>query len=380
MAKKIFLVIGALLILIFIVTFIAWWQGKKKAVPAVAEVIKIGMIGPLTGGAAKYGIEARNGAQLAISQLNERQSFYRYESVSVDNQADPDLAEKGARDLVADEGVLAVVGDITSSCTLSSGVVFQKAGLPAVSPSATSPKVSEIGPFQFRVCPSDTYQGKALAEFVVGDLGLYRIAIFWDEKNVDYSGQLADAFSERAEQLGGVITERLFYRAGQKEFTPFLERLLATNPEVLFIPGYYTEAALIAHQARAMDWEIPIVGGDGFHALNLIEIGGKAVEGVKFTSFFSADDPRVQEFVLAYQARYGEVPGWIAAHSYDAMNIITEAIKMEGASREGIQRGLSKIEGFKGVTGLISFDEKGDVIKDILKLEVKEGKFRVWAP
>lgn len=346
------------------------------------RVIKIGMLGPLTGGAAEYGIEARNGAQLAISQLNGKQTLYRYELVSKDDQADSALAEKGARELVVDQQILAVIGGITSPCTLAAGDIFQGTGLLAVSPSATSPKVSELGDFIFRVCPSDTFQGKSLAEFVVQELGFHRIAIFWDLENATYSGDLARAFANRAEELGAVITEKISYRAGQKEFTSYLEQLRATGPEALFIPGYYTEAALIAQQTRMIGWEIPIVGGDGLHSSDLIKIGGKAVDGVKFTSFFiSTDsDPQVREFAQVYERMFGKEPGWVAAHGCDTMNIIAQAIKKEGPSREGIQKGLSEIEDFEGVTGLITFDENGDVVKDILKLEVREGKFQVWTP
>jgi len=378
MSKKFFIVLG---VIIIVVIGIVWWQSKVvREKPVVEKVIKIGMIGPLTGEAAKYGVEARNGAQLAISRLNQKQSRYRYELVSLDSKADPDVAKKKAQDAVLDEQILAVIGPIISPSVISASEVFQKERLPAVSPSATSPKISLLGDFIFRVCPSDTYQGKALAEFVVQDIGFNRIAIFWDMENSSYSGELADSFTKRTEQLAATITERITYRAGQKEFTSSLQRIQATEPKILFIPGYYTEGALIAQQTRAMGWEIPIVGGDGFHAPDLIEIGGKAVDGVRFTSFFSADDPAVmvQDFVSAYQARYGGKPGWLAAHGYDAMNVIAQAIEQRGPSREGVQRGLSEITGFAGVTGVTSFDENGDVIKDILKMEVKEGEFRVW--
>lgn len=380
MSKKFFIVLGTIII---IGVGVVWWQSKMmRERPLIPEkVVKIGMIGPLTGGAAKYGVEARNGAQLAISHLNQRQDRYRYELISADSEADPDVAKRKAQDLALNKEILAVVGPIISPSVISANEVFQKEKLSAVSPSATSPKISLLGDFVFRVCPSDTYQGKALAEFIVQDLGFQRIAIFWDLENASYSGELADSFSQRAEQLEATITERISYRAGQKEFTSSLQELQATEPEALFIPGYYTEAALIAQQTRAMGWGIPIIGGDGFHAPDLIEIGGKAVDGVRFTSFFSADDPAsiVQDFVSAYQARYGKKPGWLAAHGYDALNVIAQAIEKEGLLRGRIQKGLSEIKEFSGVTGVISFDENGDVIKDILKMEVKEGEFQVWA-
>lgn len=367
-----------LIVLVGVVVLgIFWWIGKEARIRP--QEVKIGMLGPLTGGASKYGVEVRNGAQLAISELNQKQSKYRYTLVALDDGADPSLAEERARDLVQQKEILAVIGSVTTPTTLSAGKIFQEARLPAVSPSATAASVSQLGDFIFRVCPSDTYQGRALAEYVVEVAGFSKIAILWDEKNASYSGALADSFSKRAEELGGSIVGREAYQEGQKEFSRPLQTLKATEPEVLFIPGYYTEAALIAQQIRAMDWDVPIIGGDGFHAPDLIEIGGKAVDGIRFTTFFvtSSSDPKVKDFVTAYQSRFGAEPGWVAAHGYDAMQVIARALEKEGATREAIQKGLTEIEDFPGVTGTISFDENGDVIKEILRLEIKEGKFQI---
>ena len=366
-----------LAIIIIAVIGVIWWLGKEVRIKP--QEVKIGMLGPLTGGASKYGVEVRNGAQLAISQLNQKQSKYRYTLVALDDQADPSLVEEKAHEIVAREEILAVIGSVTTPTTLAAGKIFQEGRLPAVSPSATGPAISQLGDFIFRVCPSDTYQGRALAEYVVQVAGFSKIAIFWDEKNTSYSGELADSFSQRAEQLGASIVGREAYQEGQKEFSSSLQTLKTTEPEVLFIPGYYTEAALIAQEIRAMDWDIPIIGGDGFHAPDLIELGGKAVDGVRFTTFFVAEspDPKIQEFVTAYKDRFGVEPGWVAAHGYDAMQVIAQAIEKEGSSRETIQKGLTEIKDFSGVTGTISFDENGDVVKDILRMEIREGKFQV---
>lgn len=376
MSKKSSLIL-VIIVAMVVVLAILWWVGKN--VEEEPQEIKIAMLGPLTGGASKYGVEVRNGAQLAISLLNQRQSNYRYTLVALDDQADPSLAEQRAQELVARKEILAVVGSVTTPTTLVAGEIFQEGGLPAVSPSATGPAVSQLGDFIFRVCPSDTFQGRALAEYVVEEKGFSKIAILWDEKNASYSGELADSFSQRAVELGGTVVGREAYQEGQKEFGSVLQTLKDSAPEILFIPGYYTEGALIAQQVRAMDWDVLLVGGDGFHAPDLIEIGGKAVDGVIFTTFFVSTnpDPKVQDFVASYQNRFGSEPGWIAAHGYDAMQVIIRAIEEEGPSREAIQRGLAATKNFSGVTGTISFDENGDVVKDILRLEIKEGKFQV---
>jgi len=376
MAKKTLLFLG-LIILVAIVIGLTW--GWPKILQQEPQTIKIGVIGPLSGEVAFYGAELRNGAQLAAAQLNEEQNRYYYELVSFDDEADSSIARQRAEEMVENREILAVIGPAFSVPTLSAGEVFQKAKLPAISPSATSPKVTFLGDFIFRVCPSDSYNGKSLGEFVVQDLGFHKIAILWDETHAAYSGELADAFTQRTEQLGAVVIKRLSYQSGQTDFLSLLQDVKEAEPEVIVLTGYASEAAFIVQQARNMGWNIPFVGGDGLHVNELIEKGGEAVEGVKMTTFFSSDnpDPRVQDFVSSFRKRYGMDPGWAAAHSYDAMRLINQAIEKNGPSREGIQKALAETRNFQGITGLINFDENGDVIKDVIKVEVKGGAFKV---
>ena len=376
MAKNTLLFLG-LIILVAIVIGLTW--GWPKILQQEPQTIKIGVIGPLSGEVAFYGAELRNGAQLAAAQLNEEQNRYYYELVSFDDGADSSIARQRAEEMVENREILAVIGPAFSVPTLSAGEVFQRAKLPAISPSATSPKVTFLGDFIFRVCPSDSYNGKSLGEFVVQDLGFNKIAILWDETNAAYSGELADAFTQRAEQLGAVVIKRLSYQSGQTNFLSLLQDVKEAEPEVIILTGYASEAAFIVQQARNMGWDIPFVGGDGLHVNELIEKGGEAVEGVKLTTFFSIDnpDPRVQDFVSSFRKRYGMDSGWAAAHSYDAMRLINEAIEKNGPSREGIQKALAETRNFQGITGLISFDENGDVIKDVIKVEVRGGVFKV---
>jgi len=376
MAKNTLLFFG-LIILVAIIIGLAWgWPKIRQQEP---KTIKIGVIGPLSGEVAFYGVELRNGAQLAATQLNEEQNRYYYELVSFDDGADSSIARQRAEEMVENREILAVIGPAFSVPTLSAGEVFQKGKLPAISPSATSPKVTFLGDFIFRVCPSDSYNGKSLGEFVVQDLGFNKIAILWDETNAAYSGELADAFTQRAEQLGAVVIKRLSYQSGQTNFLSSLQDIKEAEPEVIVLTGYASEAAFIVQQARNMGWDIPFVGGDGIHVNELIEKGGEAVEGVKMTTFFSSDnpDPRVQDFVSSFLKTYGMDPGWATAHSYDAMRLIGEAIEKNGPSREGIQKALAETRNFQGITGLISFDENGDVIKDVIKVEVRGGVFKV---
>ena len=376
MPKNTLIILVAIILVLVVGIFFLW----VKPIEEKPLTVKIGMLAPLSGEVLQYGAEARDGIQLAISQLNQEQSKYYYELIALDDEANPDVARKKAEELVQNKEVLAVIGPLFSSPAIAAAEVFQREKMPMISPSATSPRITPLGDFIFRVCPSDTYNGRALADFVVQDMGFRQMAILWDEGHAAYSGELADAFTTRAEHLGGIITKRLPYQYGKLDFTSLLYEIKETDPEVIVLTGYVSEAVLIIQQARLMGWQIPFVGGDGLHiGEQLIEKGGQAVEGVRFTSFFSVDDPspKVQEFVSVYKARYGVEPGWGAAHNYDAMRLIAAAIEKEGPNRKQIQEALSQTKDFYGVTGLISFDENGDVIKDIVKIEVRNGKFKV---
>ena len=376
MPKNTLIILGTIILFLVIGIFFLWIRPIEEK----PLTVKIGMLAPLSGEVMQYGAEARDGIQLAISQLNQEQSKYHYELIAFDDEASPEVARKKAEELVQNQEVLAVIGPLFSVPTIAAAEVFQREKMPVISPTATSPRITPLGDFIFRVCPSDTYNGRSLADFVVQDMGFRQIAILWDEDHTAYSGELADAFTKRAEHLGGVITMRLAYRSGQTNFIPLLEEIRETDPEVVVLTGYVGEAVFIIQQARLMNWQIPFVGGDGLDiGEQLVEKGGEAVEGTRFISFFSIDDPspQVQEFVSTYRARYGADPGWGGAHSYDAMRLIAAAIEKEGPSRKQIQEELSQTKDFYGVTGLISFDENGDVIKDVVKIEVLNGKFKV---
>jgi branched-chain amino acid transport system substrate-binding protein len=341
------------------------------------EEVKVGMVGPLTGGAATYGISTRNGAQVAINQANENEeipgvylSFH-----PEDTEGDWSKAANAFSKIIEQDGVNVIIGAVLSSETEAGGPIAMDAGIPTISPSSTATGLTVGNPYLFRNCLSDEVQASQLAEYAVEELGLSRFAILYT--NNDYGNALKDAFEETAGKLAEVVEVEAFMD-NDENFRPQLTSIQQKNPEAIFIAGYYTEAAKIAQQAAEQGMEVQILGADGFYSPVLIELGEETVEGAIFTAGFHADDPdpTVQSFVEAYREQYNEEPDMFAAQAYDAARIVIEAMKNFGTDPESIRAGIAATEDFPGITGITSIDEEGDTIKEVLILQVENGTFQ----
>jgi branched-chain amino acid transport system substrate-binding protein len=217
-----------------------------------------------------------------------------------------------------------------------------------------------------------------MAKFATERLKAKRVAILTDVKN-DYSVGLAKYFKETFEGKGGKIVANQSYSAGDIDFKSQLTSIRSTNPDAVFVPGYYTEVGLIARQARQMGLKVPLLGGDGWDSPKLTEIGGEAMNGHYFSNHYSQEDtsPRVQDFIGRYKAAYSESPDAMAALGYDATLILVEA--MERASDltpSKIRDEISKTSGFKGVTGLITLNSQRNAVKSAVVLKVEAGQFK----
>ncbi|MGH9368368.1 MAG: ABC transporter substrate-binding protein, partial [Thermoanaerobaculia bacterium] len=220
-----------------------------------------------------------------------------------------------------------------------------------------------------------------LAAFARRSLGAKTAALLVDSRS-DYSVGLAEAFARDFTAAGGRIVGQLKYSEGDSDFSAQLTAILPLSPDVLFIPGYYTDAGLIARQARGLHLQALLLGADGWDSPKLVEIGGKALEGSYFSNHYSVDDPSavVRQFVAAYEKAFGSPPDSIAALSYDAARLVADAIRRAG-STEGkrVRDALAATAGFRGVTGAITFDAERNPVKPAVLLKVEGGKFRFAA-
>ena len=343
--------------------------------------IKIGEVDPLTGGVSQFGIGCHQGFVLAFEEINAEGGILgqKIELVTEDDQSKPGQSATAVRKLITQDKVVALVGDATSSATLEAAPIAQADKIPMITPTATNPRITEVGDFIFRVCFLDEFQGRVLARFAREKLKAQKIFTLTDVKQ-DYSIDLLKFFKEEFTKLGGTIVGEQSYSTGDIDFRAQLTPIRVAKPDAVFVPGYYQEVALIVKQARQIGLTMPFIGCDGWANQTLLAIGGKAVDGCFFTNHFSPDDqsPIVNSFVTKYQEKYGVLPDTFSALGYDAARLLADAIKRAGSSDpQAIRDALAKTAGFQGVTGEISLDANRNASKPGLIVTVKQGKFEI---
>jgi branched-chain amino acid transport system substrate-binding protein len=348
--------------------------------PPATHGIAIGFFGALTGPQATFALSGRNGARLAVEEINRDGGVLgkRLELLVEDDHNDPSEAASAVSKLITRDHVVALVGENASSRSLAAAPIAQNYRVPMVSPSSTNLEVTKKGDYVFRVCFIDPSQGRALASFARRTLSAATVAFLVDVKS-DYSVGLADAIRREFESSGGRVVADQKYAEGDSDFSAQLTSIRAAAPDVLFVPGYYTDAGMIARQAKSLGLTATIVGADGFDSPKLVEIGGPAVEGAYFSNHYTPDDPSpaVRNFVAAYRKAHGGDPDSIAALSYDAARLIADAMRRAG-STEGkrVRDALASTRDFPGVTGRITFDAERNPVKPIVILKVEGGRFR----
>ncbi len=348
---------------------------------AATAAIKLGEVDPLTGGISQFGIGCHQGFVLAFEQINADGGILgqQIELVTEDDQSKPGQSATAVRKLITQDKVLAILGDATSSATLEAAPIAQADKIPMITPTATNPRITEVGDFIFRVCFLDEFQGRVLARFARSKLKAQRIFTLTDVKQ-DYSVDLLKFFKDEFTKLGGSIVGEQSYSTGDIDFRAQLTPIRGAKPDAVYVPGYYQEVALIVKQGRQIGLTMPFIGCDGWANQALIAIGGKAIDGCFFTNHFSPDDqaPVVKSFVAKYQEKYGSLPDTFSALGYDAARLLADAIRRAGAlNPQAVRDALATTAGFPGVTGQISLDANRNASKPGLIVTVKEGRFEI---
>jgi len=352
----------------------------KAGGSAASDVIKVGEYGSLTGTEATFGQSTHKGIQMALDEINAAGGVLgkKLELHTEDDQSQAGQASTVVHKLISSDGVVAILGEVASSRSLEAAPICQQNGVPMISPSSTNPKVTEVGDYIFRVCFIDPFQGTVMANFVRDSLKLDTAAVLIDTKS-DYSVGLAKFFKERFVAAGGKIVAEEKYSGGDKDFNAQLTAIKAANPAAVFVPGYYTEAGLIAMQARQLGLTVPLLGGDGWESDTLIPVGGAALEGDSFSTHFSSDDtaPVAQTFIQSFRKKFNETPDGMAALGYDSAMILADAIKRAGGTDGAkVRDAIAATKDFKGVTGSITIDAARNASKPAVILTIKDGKFK----
>ncbi len=343
------------------------------------EPIKVGVYLDLSGQTSSFGQSTKNGVEMARDEINAAGGINGrpIQLIIEDEQGEPGKVTTVVTKLLRQDGVVALLGEVASTNSLTAAPKAQEAKIPMITPSSTNPEVTRKGDYIFRVCFIDPFQGEVMAKFASGTLKAKRAAILSDF-NSDYSKGLTQFFKQSFTGSGGEIVNEKSYTQSDRDFSSQLTAIRASNPDVIYVPGYYGQVGVIAKQARQQGITVPILGGDGWDAPQLWELGGDALNNTFISNHYSIDDPAplIQKFVTDYKARYGGVaPDALAALGYDAMRVLGDALKRANTTDGAkLRDAIAQTKDFPGVTGTITMNAERNVDKPATVLELKAGE------
>ncbi len=352
-------------------------------------VIKIGVIAEITGIIPAVGESCRNAATLAAEEINNSGGvsvggkLYQVELVVKDSAGNPEQAAAAARELIDNDDVVAIVGPNATSNATTAAEEAENNGVVLVTPWSTSPKTTldaAGGPrkYVFRVCVTASYEGEQLAKFARGNLGAAKAAVLFDQTAEVLKIQAED-FRKSFIAVGGSMVAYEACQSGDKDFTAQLAAIKAAGPDVLFLTAYYNEVPILLEQARGAGITAQIIGSNGWSTPDIIAQSGANIEGSYVFNMYSpqSEDTGTQEFVRAYQARFGSMPDDVAALSYDAVGLVAEGLEgAAGISRQALDDSLLEVGEFNGVTGNMRFrPDSRDPYRGAVILKVENGAF-----
>ncbi|HWL85390.1 MAG TPA: ABC transporter substrate-binding protein [Polyangiaceae bacterium] len=340
--------------------------------------ILVGHIDPLARGQTPFGESAENGLKLAILERNQRNGIKgrKIELESIDDHGSEEEAAEAAVRLVSQHHVSVIFGEVASRRSFAMAPIADANRTPMIAIGATEPKVTLNGdktrPYVFRACFADPFQGAVMAQFARNKLKVGKAAILRAAGN-DYSEGLARSFARRFNELGGQIVADESFKAGDEDFKRQLTGIQAQKPDTIFVPGYYTDVAVIARQARAFGLRQPFLGGDGWDSAKLFELAQGALDGSFFSEHYAPSDPSpaVQDFIARYKAAFGTTPDALAVLGYEAGELAFDAMnRASDLTGPAIRDALEQTKDLKGVTGTIRFDAHHDAVKSAVVIRV----------
>jgi branched-chain amino acid transport system substrate-binding protein len=378
MKKKLSLMLAVMLMVLS-------FAGCKKAETAKdSKTVKVGLDYELSGAVATYGQSLVAGIELAFEEINKNGGVLgkQIETVKSDNKSGTAESANVATKLATRDKVVAILGPATSGNTKAAAPVAIQNKVPLLSASATADDVTvdsngKVREFVFKTCFSDSFQGVIMAQFAAVDLGKKSAALLVNSTS-DYSKGLAKNFKDTFTKAGGTIITEQAYQAKDTDFKAVLTKIKGSNPDVIYLPGYYEEVGLIVKQARSLGLNVPILGGDGYESPKLVELAGKtALNEVYFTNHYSSKDttPEVVKFKEAFKAKYNKEPDAFNALGYDLAYFLADGLKRAGeADPVKLKDALAATKDFKGITGTISIDKNHNPVKSITILQEKDGE------
>ena len=355
--------------------------GNANNAGATGDTIKIGGLAPLTGDVSVYGVAVDNGVKMAVEEINADGGVLgkQIEYIVYDEKGDATEAVNAYNKLVQSDNVVAIVGDVTSKPTLAVAQQAAKDKIPLITASGTAENITQAGENIFRACFIDPFQGELMASYASKKLEKKTAAIIYNISD-DYSKGLYEAFEAAAGDLGIEVVQVEGYGKGTVDFKAQLTNIKSKNPDVIFLPVYYQDVALIAVQAKELGIEAQFLGTDGWDGVigQVDESNMDAVNGAYFCSQYSAqsDDPNLQAFLSKYKETYGMDASQFAVLGYDAMKMLAQAISEAGSTDSAaITSAMAAID-FTGLTGHMTFDENRNPVKSAAITQIDNGEYK----
>lgn len=346
--------------------------GNLACGPGESPDVKLGAILSLQGAGAPYGQSIQRGIEMAVEQINAAGGVNVFEVgqkplilLVRDDRSLPAVGVQAAQELI-DEGIVAAIGAVVSDVTLAVAPVFQQAQIVLMSPASSTPKLSNAGSFIYRNFPSDDLEALNTADYVFNVVHVPEAAVIAQQSEFGLGQK--NAFIQRFRLLGGRALGQESYPADSsaETITMHVRRLLEEDPPAIYIAGYTADTAMVARAIRAEGSDAPLFGTGAVLADDLVAAGGDAVEGLAFPQApfdIDSDADNVRRFVADYQTKYGMMPDVYAAHGYDAVRIIAQALGEAGTDAQELRFYLNSMNPYEGLAGVTAFDENGDVRK-----------------
>lgn len=337
--------------------------------------IQIGAVLPLTGSAQVYGQSIRKGIELAFAKLVASESEYQYALSVVDSESDPEKAAELVKQLYGD-GAIAVIGGVTTAEALQSVTVADEYDRVLLSPSASTPQLTGISKYFYRVFVSDAREGTTMANFATQKLKVASVVILAKEDAYAQGNQ--EVFETNFIRQGGEVLEKILFPAVGGDFSGLIERVMTLKPDAVYLAAYAEEISEMVRELRQQKFEGYILSTAAFASPEIIEQVGAPAEGVFLTQAgfdTQSEVPLIKDFVDAFRAKYGLTPDLYAAHGYDSVMVLAAAIGESGSEfASELWSGLRALRDYQGVTGTLQFDERGDVQKFPRVYVINEGR------
>ena len=371
---------GKIFLLILLIVVVNTLTACSSSQESSEKILRIGVVGPESGGSAQLGQGQRKAVELAVNEINKNKlaGEWKLEAVFQDDEGNPTKSSSATNKLIQESKVNVIIASINSSSTLADMVVTERAGIPQITPGSTGASITEQGnKWIFRTAANDGFQADALIKYAKEDLGITKVATFTASDDYGQSG--AKLLKNAIEKYDLELAANPTYNNGDKDFKPQLITIRDNGAQAIFMWGLYTEAALISNQSQQLGLDVQLFGASGMAAQKLIELGGDAAQGLILTQTFlpDADIPTVKEFVQKYKEKYNEDPIPHGAQAYDTVYIIANAVlKADSSEPEALRDAIRNTQGLELVTENPTFNEQGDDIgKRLLITKIDGNKF-----